>query len=90
MLYCNILCRQQIMQHYSELEVWKRSHQLVLALNRYTQEFPAGERYGLTSQIRRAALSVPTNIAEGSSRLRKKAVHELVFAFWSSESWFSS
>jgi four helix bundle protein len=56
------------MQHYSKLIVWQRSHKLVLSLYRVTQSFPASERYGLISQLRRAALSVPTNIAEGSKR----------------------
>jgi len=56
------------MQHYSKLEVWRRSHQLVLALYRCTDSFPVTERYGLSNQLRRAASSVPTNIAEGSKR----------------------
>lgn len=56
------------MQDYRELLVWQRSHKLVLGLYRETQSFPAAERFGLTSQLRRAALSVPTNIAEGARR----------------------
>jgi four helix bundle protein len=56
------------MQHYSKLEVWRRSHELVLTLYRCTDSFPFTERYGLTTQLRRAASSVPTNIAEGSKR----------------------
>jgi len=56
------------MQRFTELKVWNRSHQLVLLIYRYACRFPAEERYGLISQIRRAALSVPTNIAEGSKR----------------------
>jgi four helix bundle protein len=56
------------MQHYSRLQVWQRSHKLVLNLYHMTQAFPSRERYGLTAQLRRAALSVPTNIAEGSKR----------------------
>lgn len=56
------------MQHYSKLEVWRRSHELALALYRCTASFPVTERYGLTPQLRRAASSVPTNIAEGSKR----------------------
>ncbi len=56
------------MQDYRELQVWQRSHKLVLALYRATQSFPSAERYGLVSQLRRAALSVPTNIAEGCRR----------------------
>jgi len=49
--------------------VWQRSHALVLQVYRLTKTFPADERFGLTSQLRRAVLSVPTNIAEGSKRL---------------------
>jgi four helix bundle protein len=57
------------MQRFTELKVWQRGHALVLSVYRMTTGFPPNERYGLTSQIRRAALSVPTNIAEGSKRL---------------------
>lgn len=56
------------MQHFTKLLVWQRSHELVLHLHRATVGFPKTERFGLTSQLRRAALSVPTNIAEGSKR----------------------
>lgn len=56
------------MQHYTKLRVWERSHRLVLDVYRMTQGFPSAERCGLTSQLRRAALSVPTNIAEGAKR----------------------
>lgn len=56
------------MQPFTELKVWQRSHALVLQLYKLTREFPADERFGLTSQLRRAAMSVPTNIAEGSRR----------------------
>jgi four helix bundle protein len=56
------------MQRFTELAVWQRSHALVLQVYRFSKSFPSDERYGLTSQLRRAALSVPTNIAEGSRR----------------------
>ena len=56
------------MQHYSKLQVWQFSHPLVLGVYRCTESFPATERYGLTAQLRRAALSVPTNVVEGSKR----------------------
>lgn len=56
------------MQHFSKLRVWQRSHQLVLGIYRATFGFPVDERFGLVSQLRRAAASVPTNIAEGSKR----------------------
>lgn len=57
------------MQRFTELKVWQRSHALVLQVYRFTKAFPPEERYGLTSQLRRSTLSVPTNIAEGSKRL---------------------
>ena len=56
------------MQRFADLKVWQRSHEFVLQVYRLTKGFPPEERYGLTSQLRRAALSVPTNIAEGSKR----------------------
>ena len=59
------------MQRFIELEVWRRSHSLVLEIYRLTQSFPSEEKFGLTSQIRRAAVSVATNIAEGSKRVAR-------------------
>lgn len=56
------------MRDFRKLQVWEKSHHLVLTIYRSTREFPKEEMYGLTSQIRRAALSIPTNIAEGSGR----------------------
>jgi four helix bundle protein len=56
------------MQRFTELKVWQRSHQLTLEMYRVTASFPSAERFGLISQLRRAAASVPTNIAEGSKR----------------------
>ena len=56
------------MQHFNKLQVWQRSHKMVLILYSATRAFPNDERFGLTSQLRRAASSVPTNIAEGSRR----------------------
>ena len=55
------------MGDYRELKVWQKAHQLTLAVYRATGGFPRGELYGLTSQVRRAASSVPANIAEGFS-----------------------
>lgn len=56
------------MQDYRKLRVWKDAHSLTLEVYRATRSFPKEERYGLTSQIRRAATSVPSNIAEGCGR----------------------
>jgi len=56
------------MQRFTKLAVWQRSHNLVLEVYRLTAKFLSDERFGLISQLRRAAASVPTNIAEGSKR----------------------
>jgi four helix bundle protein len=57
-----------IVQSFKELRVWQRSHALVLQVYRPSEALPSQERFGLVSQLRRAAVSVPTNIAEGSKR----------------------
>ena len=57
-----------MLKNYKDLKVWQRSYQLCLDIYRTTKGFPIEERYGLTSQIRRSALSVPSNIAEGYGR----------------------
>ena len=56
------------MQSFKKLHVWKKSHDLTLKIYELTSRFPREEIYGLTSQIRRACASIPTNIAEGSGR----------------------
>jgi four helix bundle protein len=56
-------------QRFQDLKVWQRSHALVLEIYQLTKDFPGSERFGVTSQLRRAAVSVPTNIAEGTKRL---------------------
>ena len=56
------------MKNYRDLDVWSRSHALTLQLYRLTRTFPNHEMFGLTSQIRRAAVSIPANIAEGCGR----------------------
>jgi four helix bundle protein len=55
-------------QRFEELLVWQKSHQLVLRVYRLTTDFPKQEVFGLTSQMRRAAVPVPANIAEGFKR----------------------
>jgi four helix bundle protein len=57
-----------MLKNYKELKVWEKSYQLCLEVYRITQEFPKIEIYGLISQMRRAALSIPSNIAEGYGR----------------------
>jgi four helix bundle protein len=56
-------------QSYRDLIVWQKSIELVLEIYRATRGFPKTETYGLVSQLRRAAVSVPSNIAEGHARL---------------------
>ena len=53
---------------YERFDAWKMTHQLALQVYKVTESWPLSERYGLTIQIRRAALSAPTNIAEGSAK----------------------
>ncbi len=56
------------MRNYRELDVWKKSHKLTLELYQLSRSFPKDEMYGLTSQMRRAAVSVGANLAEGCGR----------------------
>jgi four helix bundle protein len=55
-------------ERFQDLEVWQKAHQLVLAIYKATRSFPASEKFGLVSQMQRAAVSVPANIAEGFKR----------------------
>jgi four helix bundle protein len=57
---------------YNDLDVWKESRKLVNQIYTITKEFPKDELYGLTSQIRRCAVSIPSNIAEGCGRNHTK------------------
>lgn len=60
------------MRPHEKLEVWKRAVDLVTRIYGVTKNFPSDERFGLTSQIRRAAVSIPANIAEGAARQSTK------------------
>ena len=60
------------MHDYKKLKIWEKSVELAIELYRITSTFPKDEIYGMTSQIRRAGVSIPSNIAEGSKRSTKK------------------
>jgi four helix bundle protein len=57
-----------MLTNYKELKVWQKAYRLCLEVYRFTRIFPKEEQYNLTSQIRRAAVSIPSNIAEGYGR----------------------
>ena len=59
---------KQTIQSFADLDVWKEGHKLVLMIYRATKHFPKEELFGLTSQMRRCAVSITSNIAEGFSR----------------------
>jgi four helix bundle protein len=56
------------MRNYQDLVVWQKAHRLTLGVYRITQAFPKEERFGLTSQVRRASSSIGANLAEGCGR----------------------
>jgi four helix bundle protein len=56
------------MKSFRELQVWRKAHNMTMAVYEATRIFPSEERYGLTSQLRRSAASIPANIAEGCGR----------------------
>ncbi|MEE8552160.1 MAG: four helix bundle protein [Desulfobacterales bacterium] len=58
----------ETLMNYKELNVWQKSYELCLNIYRITAKFPNEERYGLTSQIRRSFVSIPSNIAKGYGR----------------------
>ena len=60
--------------NHKDLEVWKKSFDLVVDVYNETKSFPEEEKYNITSQIRRAAVSIPSNIAEGCARSSDKEI----------------
>ena len=73
-----------MIESYEDLIVWQKSMDLVIVVYDLTEKFPHNEIYGLTSQMRRSAISLPSNIAEGSRRgSRKDFRHFLLNAFGS-------
>lgn len=66
------------MRSHKDLDVWKRSMNLTLRIDRATEEFPKCEMFGLTSQMRRSAASIPANIAEGAARQHTKELMQFL------------
>jgi len=70
---------------YKDLIVWQKSRKLVVEIYKLTKSFPKSEIYGLTNQIRRSAVSIPSNIAEGYCRqTRKEYIQFLYISYGSS------
>jgi len=61
-----------VIRSFTDLNAWKEGHKLVLSIYKITENFPSKERFGLTSQMTRAAVSITSNIAEGFSRRSRK------------------
>ena len=66
-------------QSYRDLVVWQKSTQLVVVIYKLTEQFPKTELWGLTSQMKRASVSVPSNIAEGFNRCHNKEYKQFLF-----------
>lgn len=74
------------MQDFRKLKVWQKAHQFVLSIYAISARFPDDERFGLTSQVRRAAISIPSNIAEGCGREPKAELRRFLFVAMGSAS----
>jgi four helix bundle protein len=73
-----------MLKNYRELLVWQKAYRLCIAIYIVTKRFPKEEKFGLTSQVRRAAVSVPSNIAEGYGRkTTPEYIHALYVAYGS-------
>jgi len=66
-------------RHFTDLRAWQEGHTLVLAVYKVTKDFPKEELFGLTNQIRRAVVSVTSNIAEGFTRYSSKEKNQFYF-----------
>ena len=71
------------MNDYRDLIVWQKSMDLTVLVYELTKDFPSDEKYGIVSQMRRASVSVPSNIAEGSRRRGRDQRHLYLIAFGS-------
>lgn len=74
------------MKTHKDLEVWKNAIAFVTSIYRVTSDFPNDEKFGLTNQLRRASVSVPSNIAEGYARNGKKETIQFLYIALASNS----
>lgn len=74
----NNVGENKTIQSYKDLTVWKNSIELVVGVYKLTESFPKHEQFGITSQMRRAVVSIPSNIAEGSRRGSRKEYRKFV------------
>ncbi len=74
------------MSSFRELKVWQKSYDLSLVIYSMTKTFPKEELFGLVSQIRRCAISIPSNIAEGHARKSKKEFIQFLYVAYGSSS----
>ncbi len=68
-----------MLRTYKDLKVWGKSYSLCLEIYKITKRFPESEKFGLTSQLRRASVSIPSNIAEGYGR---KTTKEYIYSLY--------
>jgi four helix bundle protein len=71
-------------QSYKDLVVWQKAMDMVENIYTCTKDFPSDEKYGLTSQMRRCAISIPSNIAEGNRRGTRKDYHQFILVAFAS------
>lgn len=72
------VCSMKI-QKFTDLETWKQAHELALMIYKITKDFPKEERFSITDQMRRCAISIGSNIAEGFSRQSSKEKNQFYF-----------
>ena len=73
-----------MLKNYKALKVWQKSYELCLKIYQLTAKFPNEERYGLTSQIRRSAVSIPSNIAKGYGKKTTLDYIRMLYIFYDS------
>lgn len=66
------------MRNFKELKIWQKGFEIAVDTYKITASFPSSEKFGISSQITRAAVSIPSNVAEGSSRKSEKDYHRFV------------